>query len=133
MGTYRSRVSVILTTLLFCAPVGQGIATYLAGDFKLGATLTLFCIITAIVLVFCFGVKYVINGDKLEVRTLGMRQVSIDIHSITGFEENHNIVSAPAASFNRLWVCYGNGERVNISPRNQEQFIAEINAIRNAK
>jgi len=133
MKTYRSRVSVILMILMYCAPIGQGIATYLAGDFKLGPTLTLFCIITLIVLVFCFGIKYVINGDKLEIRSLGMLQVSIDIHSITGFEENHNIVSAPAASFNRLWVCYGNGERVNISPRNQEEFIAEINAIRNAK
>lgn len=133
MKTYRSRVSIILVVLMYTGCLAPGILTYLAGEFKLGIMLALLSITTSILLVFCFGIKYVINGDKLEVHNIGMRQVSIDIHSITCLEENNDLTSAPAASFSRLWVCYGKGERINISPVNQEEFIAEIESIRNTK
>lgn len=133
MKTYRSRVSIILVIFLYSVCIAQGAISYLAGGFLMAITLTLLGLITAIVWTLCFGIKYVINGDKLEVRSLGQPHVIIDIHSITHFEENHDLASAPASSLSRLWVCYGNGERVNISPRNQDEFIAEINAIRNAK
>lgn len=136
MKTYRSRVSITLIAILYIFSIVLiGITYWREADIHkvLAVATILLVLITFITMFFCFGIKYVIDGNELQVKCMGLLLAWVDIRTITGFEENHNPLSAPAASLKRLYVYYGNGDVINISPRRQEEFIAEINAIRNAK
>lgn len=136
MKTYRSRVSIMLIVFLYLlcfALIAYTCFFNAQVGFQFGFVTTMLSIVTLIVLFLCFGIKYVIDGHELQIKCMGLMLAWLDIRTITGFKENHNPLSAPAASLKRLYIYYGNGDVINISPRNQEEFIAEINAIRNAK
>lgn len=59
----------------------------------------------------------------------------IDIRTIKKIEPSRSMLSAPAASLNRLKISYGKYDEVLVSPRYQDDFIKTINEIisQNAK
>ncbi|MGM9699458.1 MAG: PH domain-containing protein [Prevotella sp.] len=54
---------------------------------------------------------------------------NVDIATITKMEQSRCLLSSPAASLKRLAIYYGKCDVVYISPRNQDDFISEINRI----
>jgi len=74
---------------------------------------------------------YIIDGDKLIVKSSFLINIKILIVDITKIEQTRNIISSPALSLDRIEVFYGKTS-VIISPRNKVEFIDELLKI-NAK
>lgn len=125
MKKYRTRISLIMLVFILIvtfAPmlfVGEGIVP----------CLVTVAITDAVVFLLFFGIKYVIDGDVLKVYSFWGIHEDIAISSITKIEKSRCILSAPAASLDRLAVHYNKYDVTYISPRNQENFLEEIRKI----
>jgi hypothetical protein len=73
--------------------------------------------------------KYEFKGATLLVHPLNTR---IDIGSIKSVTPTRNARSSPALSLDRLEIRYGEDRTILISPREKDQFIAELTRRRNA-
>lgn len=124
--TYKSRLSVGLLLFLALVCFCPLLIVPLEKFFVLTVIVVL---IFALILASFMSIKYVIDGQTLRVCYCYFIHLDIDIKTITRMEPNHNILSSPAASLNRLAIYYGKYDMVNISPRNQEEFIRQISSI----
>lgn len=69
---------------------------------------------------------YVISEKVLVVRSSVLIHKEIPVESIQSIAETNSIISAPALSFDRLEVCYGQGRYVVISPKEKASFIQHL-------
>jgi len=53
----------------------------------------------------------------------------IDISSIRKIEATNNIISSPAASFDRLEIFYKTYESIIVSPKNKDEFLSDLTRI----
>lgn len=123
MKVYRSRISLILVAFILLACYGP--MSFMPGD----GIVPYFVAVTIIAgcLMLCFyGIKYVIDGDVLKVYSFWGIHQDIKISAITKIEKSRCMLSSPAASLDRLAVYYNKHDVVYISPRNQEDFLEEI-------
>ncbi len=56
----------------------------------------------------------------------------IPIKSVKKIAPSKSMMGAPAASFKRIAIYYGISGYVLISPRHQDEFIEQVNHIRNS-
>jgi hypothetical protein len=73
--------------------------------------------------------QYEFQGPTLLVHPGNTR---IDIGSITSVTPTRNARSSPALSLDRLEISYGDDRTILISPREKDQFIAELTRRQNA-
>lgn len=69
---------------------------------------------------------YTIGGTTLIVKSGLVVHKKIDINSIKTIKETNTLLSAPALSFDRLEVNWGDDTGIVISPRNKKEFIEHI-------
>ncbi|WP_297692416.1 PH domain-containing protein [uncultured Eudoraea sp.] len=90
-------------------------------------------LINLMVLVFIFylllNTYYVISGNFLVVKSGFIVNKKIDITTIRIVSETNNIISAPAASFDRLNIVYKQHNSILISPRDKTEFIDHLKRI----
>lgn len=90
-------------------------------------------LINLMVLVFIFylllNTYYVISGNFLVVKSGFIVNKKIDINTIVIVSETNNIISAPAASFDRLNIVYKQHNSILISPRDKIEFIDHLKRI----
>lgn len=72
------------------------------------------------------SIKYIIQQDQLIIKSGFFTNKQIKITSIRKIVKTKNIVSAPAASFDRLEIIYNKFDSVEISPINKEKFIDDL-------
>lgn len=125
--TYKSRISVALVLIValvcFTPPIVFRNEPNIAGD--------IICVgLFVLIVVALKGIKYVIDDETLKVYYFYGIHQDINIKTITKIEPSYNLVSSPAGSIKRLAVYYGKYDVVYISPCNQEDFIKQINEIR---
>jgi hypothetical protein len=124
--TFRSAISLGLIV-----PVGMILAGILVLMFIQGAWQGV--LIIAIVVVFIghmFATTYyVIDGNKLIVKSGIIINIQIDIDKITKIVPTTSILSAPALSLDRLEIFYNKFDSVVISPGNKAEFIAALKII----
>jgi hypothetical protein len=60
------------------------------------------------------------------VKSSALVNIKIDIGVIRKIKETNNPLSSPALSLDRLWIDYGKGAAVMISPKDKEGFIRHI-------
>ena len=72
---------------------------------------------------------YTINGDKLHIRCGFLFRMDLPISKITEITHKSTILSSPALSAKRIGLRYGKRNWVYVSPKNQEEFISELNTI----
>jgi len=72
---------------------------------------------------------YIIDGNKLYVRSGFIINIQIDIAAVTKIEPTNTILSAPALSFDRLEIFYNKYDSVVISPGDNAKFIARLKEI----
>lgn len=125
MKTYRSRVSILLFTVITLAFLIPIFPALYDGEF---GVIIIMLVLMVLTLSLLLGIKYVIDGTTLKIYTLWFHQ-DIDITTITKVEPSRCMISSPASSLKRLAVHYGKGKVVYISPRNQDDFINQITAI----
>lgn len=73
--------------------------------------------------------RYRLEPRQLVVRS-GPFKWRIQVADITGITPTSNALSSPALSLDRLRIDYGHGSSLMISPRNKEQLLRDIEALR---
>lgn len=69
---------------------------------------------------------YIIRYDNLVIHNGFLYKIEIQIKSIESISEVTNYTSSPAFSTDRLKITYNSKKTIYISPKEKEQFIAEI-------
>jgi hypothetical protein len=83
----------------------------------------LFLLALAFVAWLYFATQYVVTAHRLIVRGVVAR-LDVPLDQITRIEPTHSMVSAPAWSFDRLRISYGQGRSCMISPRDRDRFLS---------
>lgn len=81
------------------------------------------------VLMIFFNLNYIVDGSLLSVKLGFLVIKKIDIHSIKMVAETNSLISAPAASLDRLQIIYNNHDNVIISPKDKSGFIDHITKV----
>ena len=121
--TYKTRISVLLVLIILLIAI---MPLFLPPKEDIIFVIA-FPILILVLLASIVNIKYVIDGDTLKIYTFFWMHNDIDIKSIRKMEPSRCILSSPAASLKRLAIHYNKYDVVYISPRNQEDFINEIN------
>jgi len=130
--TYYSKVSFPLVGFIFLVFFGPLIQV----GIKQGVDQSFVLVVLGLVIFYglilhlFYSTKYVIQGDQLKVFSGFIRFKPIDIQAIKKIEKTSNIISAPAASLDRIEVSYGLFDSLIISPRDKAGFaqaLLEIN------
>lgn len=79
-------------------------------------------VLLGILIWFWIGTKYCVRKTEVEI-VCGPLKWSIEKKDIIKITKEKSIHSAPALSIDRLSILYGNYKVINISPKNQEEFI----------
>lgn len=128
--TYRSKVSKRLVAFVFLAFYGPLI--FYINDIHEKAELLFLLILTLFfifTLSFILGIVYSIENDKLIIKVGLFKYKPIDILEIKEVSKTNSIISAPAASFDRIEIKYGQYDEVVISPNDQQGFVNELKRI----
>lgn len=110
-------LAIFVLTMFLIYQEGGSIQEVLA---MLGGTL-------ALSLYLIFGIWYEITNDNiLKVRASIFYKIDVPIEKIHTIEKTNSILSAPAASLNRIEIKYNKYDSVIISPNHREMFIQEL-------
>lgn len=129
MKTYRTRISIVLLLVLAVALFTPLIVYYVQEPHWYYILLIL--LIALLILSGMYSCKYVIDGDILKVYYIYGIHKDIPIKSIKKIEPCKSMLGAPAASFRRIAIYYGISGYILISPRHRNEFIEQVNHIRN--
>ena len=127
MKTYRTRISVglvafiIVVLLVCCLPVITN-----EGGWRM---LIAMCITCVPVFYLLYAIKYTIDGTILRVTVLHIFHDEYDLTQLESVVPTRTILSAPASSLKRIRLDFTGGQTAVISPRNQEDFLAELRKI----
>ena len=126
MKTYRTRISaglvafIIVVLLVCCLPGILG-----EGGWRLLIALCVTCVPLFYLL---YAIKYTIDGTILRVTVMFFND-EYDITKLESVVPTRTILSAPASSLKRIRLDFSDGNAVVISPRYQEDFLAELRKI----
>jgi hypothetical protein len=130
---YKSKIDAWLGALLVVAMGMCAISSYQVMKMGLSASIAtvvpLLLVGIGLPLWLMMGTNYSLGGGRLLIRSGPFKWV-VPIESITGITPTSNPLSSPALSLDRLQISYNNGASVMISPKNKEQFIRDLEALR---
>ncbi len=95
-------------------------------------TILIYAAVTACVGALLFNIKYFVEGDRLAVRGAGLVNHTYDINKILSIRPSHSILSAPAASYDRLELKFQGKVctySLLVSPKQKAEFIAALLAV----
>tara|TARA_B110000046_G_scaffold175848_1_gene200874 strand:- start:1443 stop:1889 length:447 start_codon:yes stop_codon:yes gene_type:complete len=130
---YSSKVSYGLLTIVFVVFFSPLILN-LVND---GITMNMILIGLFLILIFglithmFFKTEYTIEENTIEENTINIkcgffRYKPIAIKDIKEISKSSNIISSPAASFDRIEIKYGKFEELIISPKNKFEFAEHL-------
>lgn len=128
MKTYKSKISwglIVIPTLFFVGIIVYMIITKEKQSEILSAGVVFFFILLFIYYLFTNTV-YTINNRILYVKCGFLYRKHLDISRIKSVRKTNDIISAPAASIDRLQIAYDEFGILIISPKNKEGFIKEL-------
>lgn len=127
MKTYKSKISIGLVLFLLLLFGGIGFKV-LSESFDLLSVLLFISPLLFIAYIFT-SIKYIIKDTTLIVKAGFSMNGKIDISSIRKIEATNNIISSPAASFDRLEIFYKTYESIIVSPKNKDEFLSDLTRI----
>ena len=88
-------------------------------------------VLTILFIVYLFlTTNYTIyNQQTLIVKSGFLMNKKIDINSITKISKTNNPISSPALSLDRIEIFYNKYDSVIISPKNEQEFIQDLQKI----
>lgn len=122
--TYPSKISYGMIFFL-CVLFGYIAYDTLKDSFDI-ITLVIILLPLLICLYIFNSIKYTITENQLVIHSGFFFKQNVDISTIKSIRKTNNIISAPAASFDRLEITYNNFDSVIVSPKNKEQFINDL-------
>ncbi|HZW78768.1 MAG TPA: PH domain-containing protein [Flavobacteriaceae bacterium] len=124
---YRSSISPAIVLFLIAVFVFSGKPIVQEG-FSWSAIIFLLLPIAFVVYVFA-SIKYTIVDDHLEVSDGILIRTAIPIQNIKRIKKTHSVLSAPAASLDRIEITYNDNDYVIISPKHRIQFLQHLTSI----
>ncbi len=120
MKTYYTRVSVV--KVAFIILVLLGLSYFGPSDWRYYAGMGIILLIT---LVGLFTTKYMIDGMKLKVWKLLLTH-EYDLAKLSSIKAEYTLLSDLASSTDCLYLIFSDGKVADISPRDQDNFIADL-------
>lgn len=126
MKKYPSKVSYGLLSIILMVLIGSTIPL-LSPPIWLGLIIN-FLLLLFIVYIFS-TTYYLVDGRFLTIKSGFIINKKIEINLIKSIKETSSIISAPALSFDRLEVNWGEYTGIVISPREKHKFIEHMTGI----
>lgn len=126
MEKYKSKIDLWLVLFLAVTLGGSAIKMLYDGIWN-GFFILLFTI--AFVVQMFVTTYYIIDQEKLIIKSGFLVSLSIDINTIKKIEETNNILSSPALSLDRIEIFYNMSDNIMISPKDKAKFVAAIQKI----
>ena len=128
MKVYSSRVSVFMTCFVMLMMGYTGYVVYKSGDIVPVIVLALaFLFVLSIML----SIRYYVDAETktLKIKVCGLPSGTVDLTQVKRIYKSNSILSAPAASLNRICIDIKSGPDVLVSPRYLQDFLKEIKKI----
>ena len=128
---YRSRVSYRLLIALFLIMFGP--LMFKLSDYTLNTQrifgILLLLITFALILHMFLTTLYTVDNTKLRIKSGFFSYKPIEISEIKRITKTNNIISSPAASFDRIEIHYGKFKSIIISPKDKLNFCKDLNEL----
>ena len=128
---YYSKVSYTLLIVVFIVFFGPLIPNYIDEGFNSN----MFLMTLALIILFGFvlhmflNTTYKIEKGKLYIKCGFFNYNPVNIGEMKKVSKSSNIISSPAASFDRIEIRYGKFEELIISPKHKTKFVEDLQKI----
>ena len=127
--TYRSKISLGILIFIILVFVISGIVIIdlnVKNNFGVAVY-----VLTILFIVYLFlTTNYTIYNQQTLIAKSGfLTNNKIDINSITKISKTNNPISSPALSLDRIEIFYNKYDSVIISPKNEQEFIQDLQKI----
>lgn len=127
MKTYKSKLGPeLIITLTVILGVVFGLMVY---DKNWPGVVTIF-VTTAFIIHLLLTTYYQVQGSQLKIKSGFIVNKTLDINTIRKVVATRSIISAPAASLDRLELLYNRYDSVLVSPKDKAGFISELLAVK---
>ncbi len=125
---YKSEVSYGLLLVIFLVFYGPLVPVLMKQEFnnKTLMTIGLLTLLFAFILHMFFKTRYIIDGNKLKIKSGFIPYKPIDIATIKEVARTKSIISSPAPSFDRIIIKYGKYDEIIISPKDKQNFVKDL-------
>ena len=128
---YYSKVSYTLLIVVFLVFFGSLVPTFISNGFN-GSTTILFLamvVLYGFILHMFFNTTYKIEKGKLYIKSGFFNYNPVNIGEMKKISKSSNIISSPAASFDRIEIRYGKFDELIISPKHKTKFVEDLQKI----
>ena len=128
---YYSKVSYTLLIVVFVVFFGPLIPNYIDEGFNSN----MFLMTLALIILFGFvlhmflNTTYKIEKGKLYIKCGFFNYNPVNIGEMKKVSKSSNIISSPAASFDRIEITYGKFDELIISPKHKTKFVEDLQKI----
>ena len=128
---YYSKVSYTLLSVVFIVFFGPLIPNYINDGFNTN----MFLMTLALIILFGFvlhmflNTTYKIEKGKLYIKCGFFNYNPVNIGEMKKVSKSSNIISSPAASFDRIEITYGKFDELIISPKYKTKFVEDLQKI----
>lgn len=123
---YRSKIGLELVIPLAIVLLGIPLMLLLQGAWQ---PLIFNLLLAGFVAYLFSNIYYEVSGNILRINGGFLVKYTVNISDITNISETRDLWSAPAASLDRLYIVYGKGNAVLISPKEKAGFIRHLLSI----
>ena len=128
---YYSKVSYTLLIVVFLVFFGPLVSLFYGNGFD-GKTILIFLamvVLYGLILHLFFNTTYKIEKEKLHIKCGFFKYKPVTIKEMKKVSKSSNIISSPAASFDRIEITYGKFEELIISPKHKTKFVEDLQKI----
>jgi len=128
---YYSKVSYTLLIIIFLVFFGPLVSLFYGNGFD-GKTILIFLamvVLYGLILHMFFNTTYKIEKEKLHIKCGFFKYKPVTIKEMKKVSKSSNIISSPAASFDRIEITYGKFEELIISPKHKTKFVEDLQKI----
>ncbi|MDD5871279.1 MAG: PH domain-containing protein [Bacteroidales bacterium] len=127
MEVYKSKIDYRLVGAMYLITLVPTVpALFLAFSWTM---VVLVLIMLAFASILIFNTKYIVAQETLSIKCGFLPVEKYDIRQIASIRSTNTIISAPAASLDRIEIRLTTGKSVVISPADKQKFIEHLRKI----
>ncbi len=123
--TYRSEVDFWLLAVIYAVIIASVVPIGCSG--YIAVSIIIAAVLIVPITFYLFNIRYVISGTSLIVKD-GLFSHAYDIKDIQSIKPTHTLLSAPAASLDRLEISFTHDSLV-VSPKHKDDFISQLREV----
>ena len=119
---------LIVVFLVFFGPL---VPTFISNGFNANTILAFSAMVVlyGFILHMFFNTTYKIEKEKLYIKCGFFNYNPVNIGEMKKVSKSSNIISSPAASFDRIEITYGKFDELIISPKHKTKFVEDLQKI----